>query len=447
MTASLPGAKRRIPISAYFQPRVRLMLALGFASGLPFLLVGNTFGFWLRDEGTSLAAIGFISWVGIAYSLQFLWAPLLDRVPILKILGQRRGWLFASQIAVALGLFAMAYAGTRYGLGVLGACALWVAFSAATQDIALAALRIEIAADPDELGLLTAANTFGYRIAMICTDAVILVSAQHLGWPVSYTLCGLAMAIGLIATLMSPEPTRGEEVTAEMKNARPLSSLRGMADAIAGPFIVFFKAHGRYALLMLVAISLFRLPDFIRGPMVNPFFHDIGMSKDFVGLARASVGLGTTFLGMAAGGFFSMRFGYMRALILGGILQAIGIAAQALIAQANPSPELFLLVMGLDDFSISVAGITLVAYMSSLTSLGYTATQYALLSSTYALAGKFLKGFSGSIIESLSGSLGLMNAYAAFFVAAGLIGIPSILLFLYLDAHHRAAAQGNSQAV
>lgn len=436
------GVKRRVPISAYFQPRMRLMLALGFASGLPFLLVGNTFGFWLRDENTSLAAIGFMSWVGIAYSMQFLWAPLLDRVPVLMKLGQRRGWLLASQISVALGLFAMAFVGTRFGLPLLGACALWVAFSSATQDIALAAWRIEIAQDPDELGLLTAANTFGYRVAMICTDALILVSAQHLGWPLSYTLCGIAMAVGLIATLLAPEPVRGDEVTLKIEKERPLLSLRGMADAIAGPFIIFFKTHGTTALLMLLAISLYRLPDFIRGPMVNPFFHDIGMSKDFVGLARSTVGLGTTFLGMAAGGYLSMRFGYMRALIVGGLLQALGIAAQALIAHANPSPFMFLLVMGIDDFSISVAGISLVAYMSSLTSLGYTATQYALLSSTYALAGKFLKGFSGSIIEWLGAPLGLMNAYAAFFIAAGLIGIPATLLFVFLDRQHRASAGG-----
>lgn len=433
------NAKRRIPIAAYFQPRVRLMLALGFSSGLPFLLVGNTFGFWLRDEHASLAAIGFLSWAGLAYSLQFLWAPLLDRVPLLKMLGQRRGWLLVSQLAVAAGLFAMALVGTRYGLAVLGACALWVAFASATQDIALAAWRIEIAANPDELGLLTAANTLGYRVAMICTDALILVSAQHLGWPLSYTLCGIAMAVGLVATLAAAEPASSGD---RADKGRTLVTLRGMADAVAGPFVTFFKTHGTAALLMLLAISLYRLPDFLRGPMVNPFFHDIGMTKDFVGLARGTVGLGTTFLGMAAGGFFSMRLGYMRALILGGILQAIGIAAQALIAYGHPSPALFLAVMGLDDFSISVAGITLVAYMSSLTSLGYTATQYALLSSTYAMAGKFLKGFSGSIVEGLTAQIGLMGAYAVFFIAAGLIGIPAIVLFLVLARRLRPARTG-----
>src|SRR5476649_1932043 len=146
-------ARTRETFKAYRQPRTLVMLALGFSSGLPFLLVGNTLGFWLRDEGTTLTSIGIISWVGIAYSLQFLWAPILDRVPSLKFLGQRRGWMVLSQISTAIGLFAMALVGTHYGLGVLSACALLVAFSSATQDIAIAAWRIEIAQDADELGL------------------------------------------------------------------------------------------------------------------------------------------------------------------------------------------------------------------------------------------------------------------------------------------------------
>ena len=167
--------RRRYQFRDYMSPKVLVMLALGFSSGLPFLLVGNTFGFWLRDEHSSLKAIGFISWVGLAYSLQFAWAPLLDRVPALKFLGQRRGWLLASQLVIAAALFAMAALGTGHGLTPLGIAALVVAFAAATQDIALAAWRIEIAKDADELGLLTAANTLAYRVAMICTDSLLLI--------------------------------------------------------------------------------------------------------------------------------------------------------------------------------------------------------------------------------------------------------------------------------
>ena len=432
-------AARRHSLQDYLRPRTLVMLALGFSSGLPFLLVGNTFGYWLRDVGTTLTAIGIISWVGIAYSLQFLWAPILDRVPSLKFLGQRRGWMVLSQVFVAAGLLAMAFVGTRYGLGVLAAFALLVAFSSATQDIAIAAWRIEIAEDADELGLLTSAYTLGYRVAMLCTDALILVSAQHLGWPLSYTFCGVAMAIGLIASFIAREPARADAVIAHNVDEKPLWSLRGFFDAVAGPFIVFFKTHGHAALLMLLAISLYRLPDFVRGPMTNPFFHDIGMSKDVIGAARATIGLASTFLGIAAGGFLSLRLGYMRALSLGGILQATGIALHALLTISGPNVPLFMSIMAFDDFSISIAGITLVAYMSSLTSLGYTATQYALLSSTYAWAGKVLKGFSGAIVESLSAHVGLMEAYAVFFVGAGLIGVPAVLLFLLLDSRQRAA--------
>jgi len=428
---------RRHALEAYLKPRTLVMLALGFSSGLPFLLVGNTFGFWLRDMGTSLTAIGIISWVSIAYSLQFLWAPILDRVPILKLLGQRRDWMFVSQAFVAAGLLAMAFAGDRYGLGVLSICALVVAFASATQDIAIAAWRIEIAQDADELGLLTSAYTFGYRVAMLCTDALMLIAAQHFGWPLSYVACAVAMAIGLAATFIAREPARADAELARLERERPLWSLRGFFDAVAGPFIVFFKTHGTLALLMLVAISLYRLPDFLRGPMVNPFFHDLGVSKDAIGGARATIGLASTFLGIAAGGLLSLRLGYMRALILGGVLQALGIAAHAFLTVTGASFLPFAAVMALDDFSISIAGVTLVAYMSSITSLGYTATQYALLSSTYALAGKLLKGFSGAIVERLGGAFGLMEAYAIFFIGAGLIGLPSILLFLLLDSRQK----------
>lgn len=430
MSAKLGAAKRQIPLKAYFEPRARVMLALGFSSGLPFYLVGNTFALWLRDEGTTLSAIGFLSWVGLAYSLQFVWAPLLDRVPMLKVLGHRRGWLAASQIVVALGLLAMAFVGTRYGLTVLGICALVVAFASATQDIALAAWRIEIARDEDELGLLTAANTLSYQVAVIFTASILLSMAQHWSWAQSYMVCGFGMGIGLIGTFLAEEPALTRQIT-------PLWTFRGLIDAVVGPFVAFFKAHGTLAFLMLLTISLYRLPDFFRGPIVTPFYHDIGMSNDMIAVARGFIGLPAAFLGMAAGGFFSLRIGEMRALVLAGICQAVGIGVHALLALNTGNVPLFFVVMGLDDFSIGFAGIMLVTYMSSLTNVGYTATQYALLSSTYAWPGKVLKGFSGAAVDSLTGSFGLMHAYAIFFIAAGLIGLPSILLFVWLAALQR----------
>jgi PAT family beta-lactamase induction signal transducer AmpG len=431
----IASAGRRYKFRDYLNPRVLTMLALGFSSGLPFLLVGNTFGFWLSDEGTSLTAIGFISWVGLAYSLKFLWSPLLDRldIPGLAWLGRRRGWMAATQIVVGAGLVCMALSGTAHGLVLLGALALVVAFGAATQDIAVDAWRIESAVTPDELGLLTSSYTLGFRVALLCTDSLMLISAQHLGWPVSYTICGVLMGIGLLASLLAREPARADAVMHSSQAQKPLWTARGFSDAVAGPFIIFFKTYGLTAVVMLLAISLYRLPDFMRGPVTNPFYREIGLSKDVIGAVRGSLGLASIFLGVAAGGYFSLRLGYMRALLLGGVMQAVGIAAFALLPAAGPDIGIFTAVMCFDDFAISVAGVTLVAYMSSLTSLGYTATQYALLSSAYALAGKFLKGFSGLAIDSMAPDMGRMNAYALFFIGCGLMGIPSLALFAILE--------------
>jgi PAT family beta-lactamase induction signal transducer AmpG len=424
-------------IADYLRPKTVAMLLLGFSSGLPFYLVGNTFGYWLRDEHTSLTAIGFLSWVGIAYSLKFLWAPLMDRVdlPLFKRLGHRRGWMMFSQIVVGLALCAMGATGTKVGLGRLGACALIVAFASSTQDIVVDAWRIESADDGDEQGLLASAYQFSYRLALLTTDSLILIVAAAVGWRMSYGIYGACMAVGIIATLFAKEPERANAVLHEKEREAPL--LRRFFDAIVGPFIAFFRTHGWLALVMLAAISLYRLPDFMMGPMANPYYHDLGLTKQTVGAVRGSIGLIGTFAGIAAGGFCSLKLGYMRALIIGGILQAAATAAFATLAFAGLSIRLFAFVMVGDNFSLSFAAVALVAYMSSLTSLGYTATQYALLSSTYAWLGKILKGFSGAAVERLSTTHGLIHAYGIFFIACGLTGVPAVLLFAALGYWHK----------
>src|SRR5690349_21842682 len=329
-------------ITEYLRPKTLAMLLLGFSSGLPFLLVGNTFGFWLRDEHTSLTAIGFLSWVGIAYSLKFLWAPVMDRVdlPLFKRLGHRRGWLMFSQIVVALALCAMGGTGTQAGLGRLGALALVVAFASSTQDIVVDAWRIESADDGDEQGLLASAYQFSYRLALLATDSVILIVAAAVGWRMSYGVYGACMAIGIIATWFAKEPAPANAVM-DKKREAPLWAPRGFLDAVVGPFVAFFRAHGWLALVMLAAISLYRLPDFMMGPMANPYYHDLGLTKQTVGAVRGSIGLVATFAGIAAGGFCSLKLGYMRALIIGGILQAAATASFALLAFAGLSIRLF----------------------------------------------------------------------------------------------------------
>jgi MFS transporter, PAT family, beta-lactamase induction signal transducer AmpG len=422
---------KRDVIRSLRQPKVAVMLTLGFSSGLPFFLSGNTLGYWLRDVGTTLQAIGFLSWVGLAYSLKFLWAPIIDRLdaPIFGRLGRRRGWMLLAQLLIAAGLFGLSVRGPAHGLAAVGAFALLVAFSSSTQDIVVDAWRIEAASDSDELGLLSAAYQLGYRAAVLLTDAVILIMANHFGWPFSYMAMAVLMGIGLVGTLAAVEPARAK---AAFETALPLWSARGLFDAISGPFVEFFRAHGRTAIVMLAAISLYRLPEYLMGPMANPFYHDLGLSKDAVGAIRGSVGLVATLAGIAAGGFSAVRFGYFRTLIVGVIIQNVTIASFGILSYTGPQLQVFGAIMAADNFGYGFAGVALVTYMSSLTSLGYTATQYALLSSTYSYLGKFTKGLSGVMVEWLASGRTLLEGYSLFFFGCGLLGIPALILCIAL---------------
>jgi MFS transporter, PAT family, beta-lactamase induction signal transducer AmpG len=425
--------RKRDVIASLGQPKVAVMLALGFSSGLPFLLTGNTLGYWLRDEGTTLKAIGFLSWVGLAYSLKFLWAPIVDRVdaPIFGRFGRRRSWMLLAQVLVGLGLLGLSISGTQHGLTTVGLLAVLVAFSSSTQDIVVDAWRIEAASDSDELGLLSAAYQLGYRAALLVTDALILISANHLGWHISYTMMAVLMGVGVGATFAAIEPLRAQRDPAAPPERR-LASFRGFADAVIGPFAEFFRTYGWLALLMLAMISLYRLPEFLLGPMANPYYHDLGLSKDTVGAVRASIGLVGSLLGIAAGGVSAVRFGYFKTLFLGLLLQSAGTAAFAIMAYTGADVRIFGAIMAFDNFGASFAGVALVTYMSSLTTMGYTATQYALLSSAYTYVGKFAKGFSGVMVESLANGRTLLEGYALFFIGAGLLGIPALILCLIL---------------
>jgi MFS transporter, PAT family, beta-lactamase induction signal transducer AmpG len=428
----------RRPLAVYLERQNLIMLALGFSSGLPFMLVANTLGYWLRDEGTSLKAIGFIAWVGFAYTFKFLWAPLIDRtsVPLLARLGRRRSWMLMMQAVIAAGLAVMGTIGLSQGLVILGIAALVVAFASATQDVTVDAWRIETARNPEELGVMTSSYTFGYRAALLASEAIILLVATRLGWNTTYVLYGTLMVVGMTACLVAAEP----RTQPRPPNALTVAgSLGGLVDSIINPFVVFFRTHGTNALLMLLAISLFQIPNFVMGPMTNPLYHDIGLTKDTVGAVRGTFGLVAVFAGVAAGGFLVLKLGRIGALMVGGSAQILGTMAYAILPYAH-DPVTFAIIMAGDNFGIAMAGVTLVTYMSSLTTLGYTATQYALLSSVYTVFGKLLKGFSGTVVEGLAAHTGLMEAYALFFTGAGLIGIPAILLFLLLASrrHHPA---------
>ena len=431
------------------QRKVLLMLLLGFSSGIPIYLVGNTLGFWMRENAIELSTIGFLSWVGLAYSLKFLWAPLVDKLdaPLFgRWLGRRRGWMLAAQIVVAAALAGMAWVQPREGilllagiavdqLFVFGALALVVAFASATQDIVIDAWRIESADSDEEQGLLTSTATMGYRGALLVTDALILILAVYAGWSLSYLLMAALLGVGVVATLLAREPAAS--VRAANTPHPALLTPQGLFDAVVGPFVAFFRQHGRWALLMLAAISLYRLPDFVMGPMANPFYADLGIAKDTVGAVRGTFGLAATIIGVAAAGLSALRFGFIPTLLAGAVLGPGSNLAFAYLALHGADTDVFTAVMVIDNFCNGFAGVALVGYMSSLTHAGYTATQYALLSSFYALPGKVFKGLSGVAVETLETGRTLIEAYSLFFVGTAVVGLPALLLCIVLATRRK----------
>jgi PAT family beta-lactamase induction signal transducer AmpG len=443
-----PTSRRRRALDvmrALTRPKVGVMLALGFSSGLPFMMIGNTLGLWLAESHIKLAVIGFLSWIQLTYSVKFLWGAVVDRTsaPLVGFLGRRRGWMIVAQVCVAAGLIGMAAFDPARQLGGLIAFGLLAGVGAAAQDTVIDAWRIEIAADPDELGLLTAAYSLGFRAALVATEALILLLATAIGWPLSYAIYGALMVVGLAAALLAREPARADAVMEANSEAARVHPARALLDAVVGPFIAFFRGHGiAMAALMLAAITLYHLCDYMRGPMSLPFYTALGIGKPTIAAVRATIGLAATIAGIALGGFSSLRLGVLRTLVLGAILQPLGIGAFALMAFHGGDYTMLALgqlkvtafetIMAFDAVAIGFSGVALVAYMSSLTSLGYTATQYALLTSALTWSGKFLKGFSGAIVETLEPGRTLLHAYGLFYLLAAAIGVPAILMSIWL---------------
>jgi PAT family beta-lactamase induction signal transducer AmpG len=446
-TPAVVPPRRRVwdVFAALSRPKVAQMLLLGFASGLPFMLIGNTLGLWLAEDGIKLAVIGFLSWIGLTYSVKFLWGAVVDRTPppLVGRLGRRRGWMILTQIGVGAGLIGMAASDPKAHLPAMIAFGVFTGICAASQDTVVDAWRIEIADDADELGLLTSAYSLGYRGALVATEALILLLATAIGWPLAYGIYGLLMVVGVGAVLWAREPIQGDAALEAQTEKTARHPVMGLIDAVVGPFIAFFRAHGlALAALMLGTITLYHLCDYMRGPMSLPYYRALGIDKPTIVAVRTTVGLAGSLAGVTLGGLVCLRFGVMRALILGAILQPIGIGAFALLAWHGGDYGLvtlgslkisaFAAIMTADSVAIGFSGVALVTYMSSLTSLGYTATQYALLTSALTWTGKTLKGFSGVIVENLSQGRTLLEGYGLFYLLAAAVGAPAILACIWL---------------
>ena len=412
-------------LKVYTQPASLRMLALGFSAGLPLLLVLGTLSFWLREAGIDRTTIGYLSWVGLAYAFKWVWAPLVDRLPLpglTRRLGRRRSWLLLSQLLIAAGLLGMASQNPQLALTPMVWSALVVAFGSATQDIALDAYRIESASMQEQAALAATYQT-GYRLAMIWAGAGVLwvatlAQGEQLGyavraWQVAYSVMAACMVVGIVTVLLSPEP-----------QPRPLPPSRSVQEwlhsALVAPFADFIARYRWQAALVLGLIAVYRISDVVMGIMANPFYVDMGYTKAQVAAVTKIYGVLMTLLGAFVGGAMAMRWGVMRVLMLGALLSASSNLLFAWLAAQAPTTVGLTLVVSADNLAGGIASAAFIAYLSSLTNVQYSATQYALFSSMMLLAPKWLAGFSGQFVDAYG--------YSPFFISTAALGLPVLVL-------------------
>jgi PAT family beta-lactamase induction signal transducer AmpG len=432
-------------LKVYTHPRVVGMLFLGFSAGLPLLLVLGTLSFWLSEAGIARATIGHLSWVGLAYGFKFLWSPLVDRMnlPILtKRLGKRRAWLLLSQVCIALALLGMANTDPVVNLTHTVFFALAVAFASATQDIALDAYRIE-AVEIEKQGAMAATYQAGYRIAMITAGAGVLWIAAAFDpseatydfrpWQVAYTVMAALMVIGILTTLTIREPEKSvppdtaereaharEKFAAAGLSGRLLNATAWFYSAVVSPFIDFIQHYKWQALLILALISVYRISDVVMGVMSNPFYQEMGFTKDEVATVSKVYGVIMTIAGAGLGGLLVMRIGVMRTLFLGALLSAATNLLFVWLAGRGHDVGALVFTISADNLSAGIASSAFVAYLSGLVNQAYSATQYALFTSVMLLLPKFIAGFSGEFVDAWG--------WANFFTATAAIGVPVLLL-------------------
>ena len=409
------------------------------------MLVFSTLSAWLRQVGIDRATIGMLGWVGLVYSIKFLWAPIVDRLPVpllTAMLGRRRSWMLLAQVGVALGLLHVAHLDPTAGISAVVFGTLFIAFCAATQDIVVDAWRIEAA--PGELqGGMAAAYQMGYRVALMVASAGALWIAADVSWRASYSVMAMMMGVGVITTLCVREPQpRAEEQSLQQETRvidwvsrnshlpRLLQSVGAwLLGAVVCPVTDFFTRFGvNLALLIFGFISTYRLTDMAMGVMANPFYLDQGFTLKQIALVVKGFGVISALVGVLIGGTVIAKLGLRRALVVGSVVVMISNCTFAALA-ASDSHELAALavVNSLDNLALGIHGTSLIAFMSSLTSARYTATQYAVLSSLYALPGKVLMGLSGFVVEALG--------YSRFFIYTALLSVPGLILLYWLGKY------------
>ncbi|MCR6629530.1 MAG: MFS transporter [Magnetospirillum sp.] len=431
-------ARARAAFTAYFDRRVLMVLVLGFASGLPLLLTFSTLSAWLKSEGISRTAIGLFALVGTPYALKFLWSPLIDRLPLpvlTRVMGRRRSWGLVIQILLIVAILALGATDPVTELGRMAALAVAVAFLSASQDIVIDAYRVEIL-DEAKQGPGAGATQTGYRLAMLAAGAGALYLAGSFGWFAAYAAMAALLGLGMLVFLFGPEPAikvsaataERERRAAEYLAARP--HLRGpvaqaaawLYGAVICPFADFVSRKGWVAVLLFVIG--YKLGEAMAGAMANTLYVELGFRLDEIATVSKVFGFGATVLGSLIGGALVTRLGVMRALLVFGVLQSLGNLFYVLQAESGHDIAVLALCVAAENLTAGMAGAALVAYISGLCNVAYTATQYALLSSLTAVG--------RTLFASTSGKLADWLGWTDFFLLTTVVTVPALLLLLWM---------------
>jgi len=389
--------------------RIGVLLILGFASGLPLDLTGNTLKAWFTENGIDLTTIGLLSLIKLPYVLKALWSPLLDRfVP--PFLGRRRGWMLVTQIAVVVGLVAMATSAPTSSPGPLWGFAVFVAFASASQDIVLDAYRTDVLHDR-ERGFGAAIFVAGYRVGMLVAGGFCWVIADEVGWPAAYMTMAALMGLGVVATFIAPRP----EFT-----VKPPQSL---GRAVVDPLLEFVRRKD--AIWLLLAVFLFKLGDAFAGSLFTPFLlRGLQFTATEVGVTLKTVGFAAVMGGMLVGGLMMTRLGLWRSLLVFGVLQAVSNLFFMVLAEAGHDYSLMVAGVAIENVTGGMGTAAFVAFLMALCNNRFTATQYALLSALATLGQIAIGPYTGPIVESVG--------WTSFFAISGLVAVPGILLVALL---------------
>ena len=412
----------------YINKTMLKMMALGFSSGFPLPLVFGTLSFLLKDYGIAYASIGAISLVKIPYSLKWLWSPIVDnvKIPFLYKMGRRRSWALITQILLGISIFLMSTVNPEKNLYLMACFAFITSFLSATQDIILDAYRVEtFDKEKEKLSSGVAIFVLGYRLGLIFSGAGAIYMAAKISWSSVYIIMSLGILVGLITVIFSKEAIKYEYKTLDFdsKNLKKFFN-----NSLIEPFRCFIKNKGWFWILAF--IFTYRLSDSYFGPMSNPFYDDMGFSKEEIAFVTKIYSIIMTILGGLLGGIVVLKLGMRKSLLLFGFTQCITTSLFAVQAYFGHNMPLFMVVVALEYLSSGLATTAFVAYISSLCNSLYTATQYALLSSVMSLSRDLFSASSG-VVYQYAENIFPSYGWVIFFIISGLMSLPSIFIILF----------------